>query len=94
MPPTWQGTLTVPYNQKAQVSEDDARLDIKIVQLFDDVREGWQVLAALPDEVAAALRERYRRGELDRATVCELRNRYRHFLPDRADASLLPAKPL
>lgn len=60
--------------------QDDARLDPGIVELFGDVAEGWELIAALPDQARTELRQRYKRGELDRAAIIELRNRYRHLL--------------
>ncbi len=59
---------------------DDARLDPKIVTLFDDVAEGWELIAALPDQARDELRQRYRRGGLDRFAIVELRTPYRHLL--------------
>jgi len=63
-----------------RLQDDDARLDPGIVELFGDVAEGWEMLAALPDQERAELRERYRRGELDRLAIIELWKRYRHLL--------------
>ncbi|WP_315827857.1 hypothetical protein [Bradyrhizobium sp. SZCCHNG3015] len=60
--------------------QDDARLDPGIVALFDDVAEGWELIAALPDPARDELRQRYRRGELDRFAIIEFRIRYRHLL--------------
>ncbi|NPU13054.1 hypothetical protein HL666_19980 [Bradyrhizobium sp. 83002] len=60
--------------------QDDARLDLGIVALFNDVAEGWELIAALPDPARDELRQRYRRGELDRFAIMELRTRYRHLL--------------
>ncbi|NPV23378.1 hypothetical protein [Bradyrhizobium aeschynomenes] len=60
--------------------QDDARLDPGIVDLFDDAAEGWELIVALPDPARDELRQRYRRGELDRFAIMELRTRYRHLL--------------
>ena len=59
---------------------DDARYDSEIVQLFDDIAEGWELLSALSVEVLAQLRERQRRGELDRSAIADIRIRYRQLL--------------
>ncbi|MGY3452185.1 hypothetical protein [Bradyrhizobium sp. USDA 4353] len=60
--------------------QDDACLDPRIVELFDDAAEGWELIVALPDPARDELRQRYRRGELDRFAIMELRIRYRHLL--------------
>ncbi len=67
------------HDQMAEL-QDDARLDPGIVELFGDVAEGWELVAALPDQARTELRQRYKRGELDRVAIIELRNRYRHLL--------------
>ncbi|MGC2780713.1 MAG: hypothetical protein WA418_34260 [Bradyrhizobium sp.] len=60
--------------------QDDACLDPGIVELFDDAAEGWELIVAIPDQARDELRQRYRRGELDRFAIMELRIRYRHLL--------------
>ena len=72
-------TIGVMRDQMAGL-QDDARLDPGIVALFDDVAEGWELIAALPDPARDELRQRYSRGELDRFAIMELRTRYRHLL--------------
>ncbi|MGJ5178538.1 hypothetical protein ACQR16_19350 [Bradyrhizobium oligotrophicum] len=60
--------------------QDDACLDPRIVELFDDAAEGWELIVAIPDQARDELRQRYKQGELDRLTMMELRNRFRHLL--------------
>jgi len=81
--------LGVPMKQDQSVTAEDgdARLDVKIVELFDDVAEGWELLCTLPDDVLAQLRERQRRGELDRSAIVEFRALYRHLLSRQRNAS-------
>lgn len=74
-----QGGLPTKQDQGAQAPDDDARQDVKIVELFGDVAEGWELLAALPELALAQLRARHRRGELDEAMIADLRNRYGHL---------------
>ncbi|MGJ4949974.1 hypothetical protein [Bradyrhizobium sp. HKCCYLS20291] len=73
------GVVGVTHDEMVDL-QDDARLDPGIVALFDDVAEGWELIAALPDPARDDLRQRYRRGELDRFAIMELRIRYRHLL--------------
>lgn len=42
--------------------QDDACLDPKIVELFDNAAEGWELIVAIPDQARDELRERYKRG--------------------------------
>ena len=72
-------TIDVTRRRLAEL-QDGARLDPEIVALFDDVAEGWELIAALPDPARDELRQRYSRGELDRFAIMELWTRYRHLL--------------
>ncbi|WP_316202623.1 MULTISPECIES: hypothetical protein [unclassified Bradyrhizobium] len=82
-PDGWSNAIGVTHDRMAQLQDDEARLDPAIVEFFDDVAEGWELIAALPDQARAELRQRYRRGELDRLAIIELRNRYPHLLGGR-----------
>ncbi|MGJ4996955.1 hypothetical protein ACQR0Z_21210 [Bradyrhizobium sp. HKCCYLS3077] len=66
----------------AHDDDDAARLDLRIVELLRDPGEGWAFLIALSAEDRGALRDRQRRGELDRTAVDELRKRYCPLLDD------------
>lgn len=70
---------------------DAARYDAGIVALFDDVAEGWELLSVVPNETLVQLRERQRRGDLDRLAITELPMRYRHLLAGGRDARPLRA---
>ena len=74
-------------DQSVKAEDGDARLDVKIVELFDDVAEAWEFLSTLPDDVLAQLRERQRRGELDRSAIVAFRARYRYLLSRQRNAS-------
>ncbi|MFN4927661.1 hypothetical protein [Bradyrhizobium sp.] len=75
----WPDVVGTAHDEMAEL-QDDACLDPRIVQLFDDAAEGWELIVALPDPARDELRQRYRRGELDRFAIMELRTRYRHLL--------------
>jgi len=62
----------------------DASYDAKIVALFDDVAEGWELLSLIPSEALAQLRKRQRRGDLNKLAITEFRMRYRHLLAREA----------
>ncbi|WP_316204497.1 helix-turn-helix domain-containing protein [Bradyrhizobium sp. SZCCHNS3051] len=68
--------------EAAHDDDDAARLDLRIVELFPDRGEGWAFLIALSAEDRGVLRDRQRRGELNRTAVDELRKRYRARLDD------------
>jgi hypothetical protein len=79
----WSNAIGVTHGRMAQLQDNEARLDPAIVELFDDVADGWELIAALPDQARGELRQRYRRGELDRLAIIDLRNRYPHLLGGR-----------
>lgn len=68
---------------RSAVDDDDARLDARIVDLFADTAEGWELLTVLPEEALAQLRKRQRHGEIDAAVLTDLCNRYGHLLRGR-----------
>lgn len=70
-------------DRRSTDDDDDARLDVSIVDLFTDAAEGWEFLTVLPDDALAQLRKRQRRGELDNAVLSDLWNRYGHLLRGR-----------
>jgi hypothetical protein len=72
--------LPTKQNRSAGTRDDDARHDAKIVELSDDIAEGWELLCVLPAEALGQLRARQHRGELDKVAITELRHRYRHLL--------------
>ncbi|MGJ4960269.1 hypothetical protein ACQR1H_31865 [Bradyrhizobium sp. HKCCYLRH2015] len=75
----WPDVVGSVHDEVAEL-QDDACLDPRIVGLFDDATEGWELIVAIPDTARDELRQRYRRGELDRFAIMELRTRYRHLL--------------
>ncbi|MGJ4886804.1 hypothetical protein ACQR1Y_01340 [Bradyrhizobium sp. HKCCYLRH3099] len=82
LPQASRGHLQAKPIGPAHDDDDAARLDLRIVELFPDRGEGWEFLIALSVEDRAVLRDRQRRGELDRTAVDELRKRYRPLLDD------------
>jgi len=79
-----EGVVSSPGEKRSHHGALDlARFDVDIVALFDDRREGWELLSVLPDDILAQLRERQRRRELDALALVELRLRYQHLLADR-----------
>jgi hypothetical protein len=84
-----EGPLGLPIKEDRPAAVPDAACyDSEIVALFDDVAEGWELLSALPVEALAQLRERQRRGELDRSAMVDIRIRYRHLRSARSVAKL------
>ncbi len=83
-PSVVEGAVDLPGEERShRRAFDPARFDADIVAIFDDQREGWELLCVLPDEVLAQLRERVRRRDLDAHALVELRLRYQHPLSDR-----------
>ncbi len=74
---------TGSQGRRSTASDDDARLDASIVELFVDKAEGWEFLAALPGDVLAQLRRRQRRGELDSIVLSDFWMRYSNRLRGR-----------
>jgi hypothetical protein len=70
-------------DRRSTASDDDARLDVSIVELFADKAEGWEFLAALPSDVLAQLRRHQRRGELDNIVLSDFWIRYGNLLRGR-----------
>lgn len=54
-------------------AQDDAELDLAIVQLFADVAKGWKILVSLSPESLADVRELYRHGNLGELAIARLR---------------------
>lgn len=77
-----EGKIGFPANRerRSTTEGDDARLDASIVELFVDKAEGWEFLAALPDDVLAQLRRRQHRGELDSIVLSDFWIRYGNLL--------------
>src|SRR5215472_8259587 len=75
--------LAAKQDRRSMADDDDARLDVDIVELFSDKAEGWEFLTVMPDDALARLRELQRRGKLDKAALVDLWNRYGHLLCDR-----------
>ncbi|MPZ38769.1 MAG: hypothetical protein GEU95_12025 [Rhizobiales bacterium] len=72
-------------HRPARSEDQEARYDTEIVAMVGNAAEGWELLCALPTDVLADVRARYRRGELDELAITELRYRYRHLLVGRCD---------
>jgi len=85
-----QKGLAGKQDRRSTTDDDDARLDVGIVELFPDKAEGWEFLTVLPDDALARLRELQRRGKLDKAALVDLWNRYGHLLCDRWQISYRP----